>query len=268
MGHAAMARAVRTISVDRGHNPRDFALVAFGGAGPLHAVHLAQELGMTRVIVPRYPGVLSALGMLSAAVTRSTTRTLQIGFDQLNIAQLNTIIIATTHELTAALISDGEQPETFGHTIYLAMRYRGQAFELDVPLISNTQGIPLIDEALLQQIQQRFHELHQRRYGHANPARAIEIAMVRHTMANDATPLPAPITPTRDTPYTPVHTVLTYPNDDTTAVMTAIYQREHLVPHDVIVGPAVITQLDATTVIPSGWQALVHDTLTMTITPV
>ena len=266
--NAAMARAVRTISVERGHNPRDFALVAFGGAGPLHAVHLAQELGMTRVIVPRYPGVLSALGMLSAAVTRSTTRTLQIGFDQLNIAQLNTIIIATTHELTAALISDGEQPETFGHTIYLAMRYRGQAFELDVPLISNTQGIPLIDEALLQQIQQRFHELHQRRYGHANPARAIEIAMVRHTMANDATPLPAPITPTRDTPYTPVHTVLTYPNDDTTAVMTAIYQREHLVPHDVIVGPAVITQLDATTVIPSGWQALVHDTLTMTITPV
>jgi N-methylhydantoinase A len=266
--NAAMARAVRTISVERGHNPRDFALVAFGGAGPLHAVHLAQELGMTSVIVPRYPGVLSALGMLSAAVTRSTTRTLQVQFDQLQVAQLNAIIATTAHELTTALMSDGEQPAAFGHTIHLAMRYRGQAFELDVPVLSNLHGTPQIDEAMLQQSQHRFHELHQRRYGHANPARAIEIAMLRHTMASAATPLPTPVAPHRDTPCTPVHTVVAYPNDDTTAVMTAIYQRELLVPHDVIVGPAVITQLDATTVIPSGWQALVHATLTMTITPV
>jgi len=266
--NAAMARAVRTISVERGHNPRDFALVAFGGAGPLHAVHLAQELGMTSVIVPRYPGVLSALGMLSAAVTRSTTRTLQVQFNQLQVAQLNAIIATTTHELTAALMSDGEQPAAFGHTIHLAMRYRGQAFELDVPLLSNLCGIPQIDEALLQQSQQRFHELHQRRYGHANPARAIDIAMLRHTMASTATALPSPAIPTRNGPCTPMQTVLAYPNDDTTAVMTAVYQREQLVPHDVIVGPAVITQLDATTVIPRGWQALVHATLTMTITQV
>ncbi len=266
--NAAMARAVRTISVERGYNPRDFALVAFGGAGPLHAVHLAQELGMTSVIVPRYPGVLSALGMLSAAVTRSTTRTLQVGFDQLQVVQLNAMIGATSAELTAALISDGENPQAFGHTIHLAMRYRGQAFELDVPLLSTSHGMPQIDAALLQQSQQRFHELHQRRYGHANPARAIDIAMLRHTMANAATALPSPAIPTRDGPCTPVQTVLAYPNDDELAVMTAIYQRDQLVPHDLIVGPAVITQLDATTVIPSGWQAVVHDTLSMTITPV
>jgi N-methylhydantoinase A len=266
--NAAMARAVRTISVERGYNPRDFALVAFGGAGPLHAVHLAQELGMTSVIVPRYPGVLSALGMLSAAVTRSTTRTLQVGFDQLQVAQLNAMIAATSAELTAALISDGEHPAAFGHTIHLAMRYRGQAFELDVPLLSTSHGIPQIDAALLQQSQQRFHELHQRRYGHANPARAIDIAMLRHTLASTATALPSPAIPTRDGPCTPVQTVLAYPNDDEMAVMTAIYQRDQLVPHDLIGGPAVITQLDATTVIPSGWQAVVHDTLSMTLTPV
>lgn len=265
--NAAMARAVRTISVERGHNPRDFALVAFGGAGPLHAVHLAQELGMTSVIVPRYPGVLSALGMLSAMVTRSTTRTLQIELHQLSITALNAMIADTTQELTTALGSDGEHPAPFDHTIQLAMRYRGQAFELDVPLLRNLKGAPQIDDATLQQSQHRFHELHQQRYGHANSARVIEIAMLRHTMASAATPLPAPIILTRDTACTPLHTVATYPNDDTTAVMTAIYQREHLVPHDLIVGPAVITQLDATTVIPSGWQALVHDTLTMTITP-
>ena len=263
-----MARAVRTISVERGYNPRDFALVAFGGAGPLHAVHLAQELGMTSVIVPRYPGVLSALGMLSAAVTRSTTRTLQVGFDQLQVAQLNAMIGDTSAELTAALISDGEHPAAFGHTIHLAMRYRGQAFELDVPLLSTSHGIPQIDAALLQQSQQRFHELHQRRYGHANPARAIDIAMLRHTLASTATALPSPAIPTRDGPCTPVQTVLAYPNDDEMAVMTAIYQRDQLVPHDLIGGPAVITQLDATTVIPSGWQAVVHDTLSMTLTPV
>jgi len=264
--NAAIARAVRTISVERGYNPRDFALVAFGGAGPLHAVHLAQELGMTSVIVPRYPGVLSALGMLSAAVTRSSTRTLQVRFDQLTVAQLNVMIADTSAELTTALISDGEHPDAFGHTIHLAMRYSGQAFELDVPLISTSNGTPQIDEALLQQSQQRFHELHQRRYGHANPARAIDIAMLRHTMASAATALPSPALPTRDGPCTPVQTVMAYPNDDEQAVLTAIYQRDQLVPHDLIVGPAVITQLDATTVIPSGWQAVVHDTLSMTIT--
>lgn len=266
--NAAMARAVRTISVERGYNPRDFALVAFGGAGPLHAVHLAQELGMTSVIVPRYPGVLSALGMLSAAVTRSSTRTLQVRFDQLTVAQLNAMIADTSAELTAALRSDGERPEMFGHTIHLAMRYRGQAFELDVPLVITSHGTPQIDDALLQQSQQRFHELHQRRYGHANPARAIDIAMLRHTLASAATALPSPAIPTRDGPCTPVQTVMAYPNDDEMAVVTAIYQRDQLVPHDLIVGPAVITQLDATTVIPSGWQAVVHDTLSMTITPV
>ncbi len=266
--NAAMARAVRTISVERGYNPRDFGLVAFGGAGPLHAVHLAQELGMTRVIIPRYPGVLSALGMLSAAVTRSTTRTLQIEFMQLRAAQLNQRIAETTIELTAALLSDGERPESFGHSIYLAMRYRGQAFELDVPLLTNSIGTPQIDESTLHRSQQRFHELHQQRYGHANLTRAIEIAMLRHSMANATTPLPTTQISTRETRCTSVASVLAYPNDDTTAVMTAIHQREHLVPHEVIVGPAVITQLDATTVIPSGWQALVHDTLTLTITPV
>lgn len=266
--NAAMARAVRTISVERGYNPRDFALVAFGGAGPLHAVHLAQELGMTSVIVPRYPGVLSALGMLSAAVTRSSTRTLQVRFDQLTVAQLNAMIADTSAELTAALRSDGEHPEAFGHTIHLAMRYRGQAFELDVPLVSTSHGTPQIDDALLQQSQQHFHALHQRRYGHADPARAIDIAMLRHTMASAATILPSPAIPRRDGPCTPVQTVMAYPNDDEQAVLTAIYQRDQLVPHDLIVGPAVITQLDATTVIPSGWQAVVRDTLSMIITPV
>jgi N-methylhydantoinase A len=131
-------------------------------------------------------------------------------------------------------------PEAFGHTIHLAMRYRGQAFELDVPLVSTRLGIPLIDEALMQQSQQRFHELHQRRYGHANPARTIDIAMLRHTMTSATTALPSPVIPTRNSPCTPVQTVWAYPNDDDHAVLTAIYQRDQLVPHDLIVGPAVI----------------------------
>lgn len=260
--NAAMARAVRTISVERGYNPREFALVAFGGAGPLHAVQLAEELGMEQVIIPRYPGVLSALGMVTAQVTRSTTRPLLRTLDQLDVTMLNALLADTRAEIHDALRNDGEDVMQFGDTVTLAMRYRGQAFELDVPLVENQTTITSAD---LAQVGQRFHQLHQQRYGHAMPQRTIEVTTIQHTMANSALALPLPHTPPRTTPLASIQVVMAYPDNQAQAVATALYDRETLRDGDMIDGPAIITQLDATSVIPSGWRGVVTPALTIVV---
>lgn len=108
VANALMERAIRAISVERGDDPRDCALVAFGGAGPLHAVHLAEALGIRTVLVPRYPGVLSALGMIAADVTRESTRALLTTIDTLDPATLAAHIAALADEALTALAADGE----------------------------------------------------------------------------------------------------------------------------------------------------------------
>jgi len=260
--NAAMARAVRTISVERGHNPKEFALVAFGGAGPLHAAHLADELGMERVIIPRFPGVLSALGMASAAVTRSTSRPILGSHATLTESALNQLLAETSAELAAALHSDGEDPQQFSHEIVLAMRYKGQVFELDVPLC----GEPRCSDAALQTIAERFHTLHHRRYGHAMRERAIEVTMLTHRMENEPVGLPSVTADPRLTMLQPQQWVDAYPDDGAYACRTAIYAREHLTVADEIDGPAILTQLDATTIIPTGWRAVVAPTLDIIMT--
>jgi len=262
--NAAMARAVRTISVERGYNPKEFSLVAFGGAGPLHAVQLAQELGIEHVVIPRYPGVLSALGMVTAAVTRSTTRPLLCELTSIDVAHLNQLIAGSHSELVTALQHDGEDPEQFGHQITLALRYRGQAFELEVALSQRNT----VTQADLVAVEARFHEVHQRRYGHAMRQRPIEVTVLQHTMANSGLPLPVPELPVRTTALTPSAHAWSACDDHPDAVLTAIYARDQLRPDDRIPGPAIITQLDATTVIPSGWQAHVADSLSLVIRPI
>ena len=260
--NAAMARAVRTISVERGHNPRDFALVAFGGAGPLHAVALAQELGIEQVIIPLYPGVLSALGMVTAQVTRSATRPLLCTLDQLDVVTLNQLLSDMHAEISLALSHDGEDVNQFTDTVTVAMRYRGQAFELDVPLPLHQRTVT---HAHLAEAGQRFHQLHHQRYGHSMLHRTIEVTSMQHTMANTGMPLPMPHVQTRTTPLEPTTTVLAYPDDHDQARPTALYTRASLCPGDVITGPAIITQLDATSVIPSGWQGVVTPALTVVV---
>ncbi|MFM2032264.1 MAG: hypothetical protein RLZZ297_1029 [Chloroflexota bacterium] len=251
--NAAMARAVRTISVERGEHPREYALVAFGGAGPLHAVALAEELGMETVIVPRYPGVLSALGMVTAAVTRHTSRPVLAPLDTLTTQAVQAIIDDTTAELRTALASDGENPDTFAHTITLALRYRGQVFELDVPFLTT----PVSTAAALAAVADQFHRLHTQRYGHAMPDRAIECVALAHRLANEPALIPQAVEPSRSGVCTPNRWAACAVDDDAQPQATAIYDRSALRPGDVFAGPAIVTQLDATTVVPTGWRVVV-----------
>jgi N-methylhydantoinase A len=149
--NAEMLRALRLVSVERGHDPRELALVAFGGAGPLHACALAEELGMEAVLVPPAAGVLSALGLAVADERRDAVRS-----------------------YVCALEDAGELPAE-GEA---ELRYRGQSFELTVPLQ------PQLDEA--------FHRVHEARYGYADRERPIELVAVRTAEVRPGPPLELP----------------------------------------------------------------------------
>jgi len=153
VANANMERAIRVVSVERGHDPRDFALVAFGGCGGLHACEIAQELGIRTVIVPEYAGALSALGMLMADAVRDHAAGV------LGRRDIEKMFAALEHR--ARKDSPGAEIERTAD-----LRYRGQSYELNVPW---NQGDPA----------QLFHREHEKIYGYANPGREVEIVTIR-----------------------------------------------------------------------------------------
>lgn len=173
VANANMERALRVVSVERGHDPRAFGLVAFGGAGPLHACKLAGELDIPQVLIPRTAGVLSALGLLisDAVYDFSTSRVRP--WDEIDPANLESAF--ADFERTGADRLAGEatafRDQVFERAVDL--RYAGQSFDLTVP-ISNE-----IDETALETVARHFHERHEERYGHASPNEPLELVTVR-----------------------------------------------------------------------------------------
>jgi N-methylhydantoinase A len=153
VANANMERAIRVVSVERGHDPRDFALVAFGGCGGLHACEIAQELGIRTVIVPEYAGALSALGMLMADAVRDYAAGV--------LGKHNIEKMFATLEQRARKESPGAEIERTAD-----LRYRGQSYELNVPW---NLGDPVT----------LFHREHEKIYGYANPGRDVEIVTIR-----------------------------------------------------------------------------------------
>jgi N-methylhydantoinase A len=159
-----MERALRHISVERGHDPRQFALLPFGGAGGLHAVELARALRIPTVIVPTAPGALSAVGVLVADVIKDQSRTVMYGAKE--IAKLGKVFVEMEKEATRVLRSEGFSRSRQRHERSLAMRYRGQSFELEV---RHTPG----------DLAAAFHQAHRERYGYAQEHSEIEIVSAR-----------------------------------------------------------------------------------------
>ncbi len=162
-----MVRALRVVTVDRGIDPRDFALMPFGGAGPMHAAALADELGMARILCPRASGVLSALGLIASERRRDTARTVMLSGDELARERIAAEVAALRDPLAAGL--EGANVEvTYG------LRYAGQSFELPVP------GPQEPDPG---ELAERFAAEHERRYGYRDPTSAIELVNVRVAVA-------------------------------------------------------------------------------------
>ncbi len=277
VANAAMERAIRTISVERGKDPRHYVLVAFGGAGPLHAAYLATALGMQQVLVPRYPGVLSALGMLMADITRDYVQFLAHPLDTLAPEVLAQHMQRLALQGWKDLRHDAGAAYNIRADFTLDLRYRGQSHEISTPLITWTRADDqvtgmTIDRALLQTVAERFHGLHQQQSGHTLPTHPVEVVALRLKMIGTLEPVPwATIAASaEDRPSIATTGVVeAQPGTATVAIQAALdphsaemrparlYERAGLHDGDMIAGPAIVTQLDATTVIPPGWSAKV-----------
>jgi N-methylhydantoinase A len=164
--NANMEKAIRVVSIERGHDPRQFSLVAFGGAGAMHACELAHALRIPRVIVPAYPGALSALGILISDVVKDHSRTilLRVAPDKIFSKQLDPIFA----ELKLSIASELKKEDWQGTAIFepsCDIRYRGQGYELNLPYTAD--------------VLKRFHAEHKRRYGYSSPERDLEIVTLR-----------------------------------------------------------------------------------------
>lgn len=246
--NANMERALRVVSIERGYDPRDFTLVAFGGAGGLHACELAEALAIPTVMIPARPGALSAFGILVSDVVKDYSRTLLWRLaDGLPQAKLQ----IEFRKLEAAAHQEFRAEGWRGALRYersLDLRYRGQGYELNVPATDQTNVIA------------RFHDEHQRRYGYHHAAREIELVTLR-LRARLRTPQPGSQSQSESKaarlrtggkpPRTaPAERAPVFFHDQ--AVTTPVFERGDLVPGRSMKGPAVITEYSATTVIPAG----------------
>jgi N-methylhydantoinase A len=245
VANANMERALRVVSVERGHDPRPFTLVAFGGAGPLHACELAASLRMSKVLVPLYPGVLSALGIAAAPIAKDLSAaallTIPADGDGWPDAERTLSRLAAELERQGAkeLRDEGLLTDEVAAQRFLEMRYVGQSYELAVPAaeLAPASFLPA------------FRALHQERYSHSDPARTTEVVnmRVRLTVATSAMETPR-LAPSRSDPLLGDREVWF----DGPA-QAAVYDRSRLSPGDRLAGPAIVVQMDATTAIPPGW---------------
>lgn len=248
---AQMAKVLRIVTVERGLDPRDFTLVAFGGNGPLHACALAAEIGITRAIVPAHPGVFSAFGLLIAPMQASLVRPIMQETTLVDRSRLETIFAGLEASARSALREQGVADDAVRIRKHYDARYRGQSFELD---IEHDESGPL---------ERAFHRAHARRYGYASEAEPVEIVNARLNATGS------------------VHALLTPPSNGRATLRNApetrdvwidsgfqtvpIYQRAALPKTFAGSGPLVVEEYDATTYVPPGWElATEGDTLALT----
>jgi N-methylhydantoinase A len=237
-----MEKAIRVISIERGHDPRQFTLVAFGGGGPLHACSLARALRIPTVLVPAMPGALSAVGILLADAVRDYSRTVMLPGDAMG--SLEGFFAELEQRGRAEFAAEGI--EGTAHRS-VDMRYRRQGYELNVPFDAQS---PL--GAL-----EAFHRLHRQRYGFCDAARPVEIVNLRLRMICAA----EPYVPTRQEPVPGDGSAACYAERevffDGRFLPARFYRRERLVAGDLIHGPAMITEYTSATLLPPACSARV-----------
>ncbi len=249
VANAEMANAIRLVSIERGYDPRDYSMVAFGGAGPLHACYLADDLDIREIIVPQYPGLFSAYGLLVADFKRD--------YSQTDISVLSKT--STEHIVEAFNVLDARALDEIGrynldlqecrHERCLDMRYKGQAFELTVPVCLDqlrSDGYEAIARA--------YNQLHLQRYGHSSPQEAVEIVNYRLVV----------ISPNRGQPVAVAAvSSMEQVSAEGSVVLdgkpeNCLYFSRATLPCDfTISGPAVVEEPTSTTFVAPGWQATV-----------
>jgi len=254
IANATMERALRRVSVERGHDPRAFALIPFGGAGPLHACDLASSLGVRQILIPPSPGVLSALGLLMADVVHENAQSILRAATALGVdidflsAQFERLV----GQSRAVLAGEGVDDPRLDAA--LDMRYKGQSYELTLPLAT------LISRSGLADAVDAFYALHKQRYGYSMADGTVEVVTLRVRGSG-----PGAQPEMRRHPLGSADAASARRGEKAVwfqaeePTLTATYDRSLLTPGNRFTGPAVVYQFDTTTVIPPGWGVRVDE---------
>ncbi|HUG15780.1 MAG TPA: hydantoinase/oxoprolinase family protein [Thermomicrobiales bacterium] len=246
---ANMARAVRVISVERGYDPRDLALLAFGGAGPLHAARLARELDIPRVVVPTVPGILCALGLLAADLRVDFSRTATLSAALESLPALAAIVSELERDAARWMEREGIAPERRSLRPAVDMRYAGQNYELTVDLPRGD-----ITAAMLGSLLEAFDAAHEQAYGFASPGEPAQLVTVRLEASGEVPKARLPELPAASGPVSSAETGrrrVWLPEAGGWSD-TPIYQRALLRADHELSGPAIIEQMDAMTLLLPG----------------
>ncbi|MFF1593965.1 hydantoinase/oxoprolinase family protein [Streptomyces sp. NPDC058286] len=245
VANAKMAQAIRTLTVEHGLEPREFVLFAFGGAGPMHAVEIARELGVEEIVVPRFPGAFSAWGMLGTEVRRDLTRQFFTPGDALDGTAMAEALARLETDGLAVLGEQQVPAERRRVEHAVDMRYEGQDYTLTVPLEGADEPA---GERFLTSVAARFAALHERRYGHATPEAPVEFVTLRTTALGALPPLEATAFAPEpgEAPAARTKPVVF----DGAAHDTPVLRREHLAAGAHLAGPAIIVEATSTTVVP------------------
>jgi N-methylhydantoinase A len=249
-----MSSALRVVSVDKGYDPREFTLAAFGGAGPVHSLALADALNIPELLVPHYPGIHSAVGLLAADNEHDFRRSYLVPVDEADLTYVQRIYDELEKEGRALLTREGIAEENREIQRFVEVRYIGQAHEVNLPIAPGD-----IDKNLVADIKERFHEAHFKLYSHSSPEAPTMIVTLA-VKAVGRTPRPAfqrigegsgEVSPTDRRPV--------YFGEYRKYAETPVYERRDLFSSHTVNGPAVIEQMDSTTLVLPDHQAVVDD---------
>jgi N-methylhydantoinase A len=248
--NANMCEALRIVSVERGHDPGEFSLMAFGGAGPVHAAFLAEELAVPEVVVPPAPGAFSALGLVATDLRRDFARTLYAPLDGVEPERVAAVLAAMEEEGSAMLDAAGVPRSRRALQRSADCRYRRQAYELTVPMADSP-----VTAGVLATLAADFHAKHEQTYGHANTSEPVQLVNLRLTALGRLPPLtlaqPSDVAAGRESERPAWFAGAMRP--------CRVLWREGLSAGAAVPGPAVVESLESTTVVPPGWTARVAD---------
>jgi N-methylhydantoinase A len=245
----AMAKALRIVTIERGLDPRDFTLVAFGGGGPLHACAVAEALEIDRIVIPHHPGLFSALGLLEADLTISEVLPILSNADSLDTADVQRAFQRSEDRARISLIEQGAHPQTLAFHRQCDARYCGQSFELTVDFDASPATLA-----------QRFHDAHRARYGYDAREEAVEIVNVRLNAAGKVmgAHASAPFVPrqTQDNARKKRRAWI-----DEAFIDVPVFARDGLGAGAELDGPAIVEEYDSTTYVPKAWSLRMQDEL-------
>ena len=247
--NATMVAAIRKLTVERGLDPRSFVLAPFGGAGPMHGAQLAHECGIRQTLVPMAPGVTSAVGLLMSNLREDRVATHIALLDELDSERVAELLREVETQAVERLQLRADGTKVVGTTRSLAVRYLGQSHDVPISLASGTPD--------LAQVAAEFHRTHERIYGFSRPDQQMELVSLWVTVELDLQPLDLPRIGSGSETLEPIDTrsVIYYGE----AVETPIYDRSALGAGAELFGPAIIEQVDSTTVIWPDQRASVDD---------